>query len=157
MQHCICQYVGLPDKITYNPQKTLCILVSRAYFNYSTKCNKLHLSNWKTRYKPSPWMCACNRTQLPWVQQGQPQPQQMLQLACQSVLHKVSLNWRKTPLFIFWMERITYGTPVFFPNVEFCSCGASLDINKWAFSWCPSSDLQVISAIQTKVNLVWIH
>jgi len=33
--------VGLPDKITYNPQKMLCILVSCAYFNHSTKCNKL--------------------------------------------------------------------------------------------------------------------
>jgi hypothetical protein len=97
---------------TYNPQKMWRILVSRAYFNHSTKCNKLWcLSNWKTRYKPTPWMCACNKTQPPWVQQGHPQPEQMLQLPCQSVLHKVSLNWPKTPLFIFWMKGITYSTP----------------------------------------------
>jgi hypothetical protein len=98
----ICWGLGLPDKITYNPKKMLCILVSREYHNHSTTCNKLWcLSNWKTRYKPSPWMCACNRTQPPWVQQGH--PQQMLQLACQSVLHKVRLHWPKTPIFIFWM------------------------------------------------------
>jgi len=103
---CICWGVGLPDKITYNPQKMLCILVSHAYFNHSTKCNKLWcLSNWKTKYKPSLRMCACNRTQPPGVQPGHPQPEQMLQLACQSVLHKVSLNWPKTPLsFSEWKE-----------------------------------------------------
>lgn len=139
---CICWCTGLPEKITHNPQKMLCILVSHAFFNHSTKCNKLWcLSSWKTRYKTSPWMCACNRTQLPWVQQGHPQPEQILQLACKAVSPKVILNWPKTPLFISWMERITYSTPFSSRMWNICSREAFLETNKSAISRCPSSDV----------------
>ena len=127
-----------------------CVLISSAYFNHSTKCNKVWcLSNWKTGYKPTPWMSACNRTQPPWVQQGHPQPEQMLQLACQSVLH-----WPKPPLFIFWMERITYSTLFSSGMWNFVAVGHLWKLTN-KHSQGSHHQICMYHAILTKMNLVW--